>query len=225
MTEPITQQQIRETVVKEAIARATKECVFLFVYEYTDTIFERTIWATLTEGETVPDNARLLCRVNHDGYVVWQTDDLIQTPIARTPLPPLSQIQLPIEEVQFNNITITVASTDPAAAYALLCQTLAPFEYTTDTFQTHGAAGASEAESTEYLFPNPSTESNPTQPPSSLNQQTMLAFIVEFCSERLEWFCGENLYRDSAEILWLENARELLGYPPLDFAAINFAQA
>jgi hypothetical protein len=53
----------------------------------------------------------------------------------------------------------------------------------------------------------------------------MLAFIVEFCSERLEWFCGDGLYRDSSEITWLENARKLLGYPPLNLTSINFAQA
>jgi hypothetical protein len=31
---------------------------------------------------------------------------------------------LPIEAVTFNNVTITIASTDPATAYAVLCQTL-----------------------------------------------------------------------------------------------------
>jgi hypothetical protein len=151
----VTITQIRETVVNDAIERAKRECAFLFVYEYKG-LFKQTIWATLTEGEPIPDDARLLCRVNHDGYVVWQIDDLIQTPIARSPLPSLSKIQLPIEEVQFNNVTITIASTDPAAAYAALCQTLAPFEYTTDTFQTHGAAGESEAQSTAILFPRDS---------------------------------------------------------------------
>jgi hypothetical protein len=148
----VTRTQIRETVVNEAIERAKRNCVFLFVYEY-EGLFEQMIWTTLTEGEPVPDDARLLCRVNHDGYVVWQIDDLVQTPIARTPLPPLSEIELPIEEVQFNNVTITIPSTDPATAYAVLCQALAQFEYTTDTFQTHGAAGQSEAESTATLFP------------------------------------------------------------------------
>src|SRR6185369_10188236 len=111
MSKPITQPQIQETVIKEAIERAKRDCVFLFVYEYKG-LFEETIWATLTESEPVPDKARLLCRVNHDGYVLRQTDD--QTPITRTPLPPLSESQLPVEEVQFNNITITVTSTDPA---------------------------------------------------------------------------------------------------------------
>jgi hypothetical protein len=51
---------------------------------------------------------------------------------------------LPIEGVTFNNVTITIASIDPAPAYAVLCQALARFEYTTDTYHTHGAAGQSE---------------------------------------------------------------------------------
>jgi hypothetical protein len=234
MSQPITQQQIRETVVDEAITRATKECVFLFVYEYKDTIFERTIWATLTEGEQIPEDSRLLCTVNQDGQVDWKSDNLVQTPIARFPLPSLSDITLPIEEVQFNNVTITVPSTDPKAAYSQLCGVLSNFEYTTDTFQTHGAAGQSEEQSTTNLFPDPSTESalvhprstsQPQQPNSTDLQKQMLVFIVEFCSERLEWFCGEGLYRDSAEVLWLENARELLGYPPLDLTGISFTQA
>jgi len=166
---PVTKTQIRETVVNDAIERAKRECAFLFVYEYKG-LFEQMIWATLTEGEPIPDEARLLCRVNHDGYVVWQTDDLVQTPIARTALPPLSEIQLPIEEVQFNNVTITIASTDPAVAYALLCQALASIgcEYTTDTFQTHGAAGASEAQSTYELFP---PDSGPGTKEIALNTQ------------------------------------------------------
>ena len=234
MSQPITTTQIRETVVSEAITRATRACVFLFVYEYKDTISETTIWATLTEGEQVPEDSRLLCTVNQDGQVDWKIDNLIQTPIARTTLPSLSDIKLPIEEVQFNNVTITVPSTDPKAAYSLLCSVLANFEYTTDTFQTHGAAGQSEEQSTTNLFPDPATESvlahprptsQPQQPNSADLQRQMLVFIVDFCSERLEWFCGEDLYRDSAEILWLENAREQLGYSPLDLTNITFAQA
>ena len=54
-------------------------------------------------------------------------------------------------------------------------------------------------------------------------EKELLIFIVEFCSERLEWFCG-HCYRDSAEIVWLENARSQLGYPPLDFTGITFVQ-
>ena len=53
-------------------------------------------------------------------------------------------------------------------------------------------------------------------------EKELLIFIVEFCSERLEWFCSD-CCRDSAEVVWLENARSLLGYPPLDFTGINFA--
>jgi hypothetical protein len=88
---------------------------------------------------------------------------------------------LPIEEVTFNNVTITIASTDPAPAYAVLCQALARVE------------------------------------------KDPLIFIVDFCSERLEWICRD-CYRDSAEVVWLENARALLGYPPLDFTGVHFAQ-
>ena len=157
----VTTTQIRETVVTEAIERAKRECAFLFVYVYKG-LFEQMIWATLIEGEQPPDEARLLCTVKQDGHVDWKIDDLVQTPIARTPLPRLSEIQLPIEEVQFNNVTITIASTDLAAAYAVLCQALARFEYTTDTFQTNGADGESEAQSTTMLFPQDSGD-NQTQ--------------------------------------------------------------
>jgi hypothetical protein len=148
----VTTTQIRETVVKEAIERAKRECSFLFVYEYKGQLFDQMIWATLIEGEQPPENARLLCTVNQDGHVDWKIDDLVQTPIARAAMPRLSEIQLPIEEVQFNNVTITVASMDPPAAYALLCQALARFEYTTDTFQTNGADGESDEQSTTILF-------------------------------------------------------------------------
>jgi hypothetical protein len=154
----VTTTEIRQTVVNEARERAIRERAFLFVYEYTGQLFNQLIWATLIEGEQAPEDARLLCTVNQEGLVDWKIDDLIQTPIARTSLPRLSEITLPIEEVQFNNVTITIAATDPAAAYAALCQALAQFEYTTDTFQTNGAAGESEAESTTTLFPqNPET--------------------------------------------------------------------
>ena len=97
------------------------------------------ISATLIEGEQPPEDAPLLCTVSQEGHVDWKIDDLVQTPIARATLPRLSEITLPIEEVQFNNVTITIASADPVAAYTALCQALARFEYTTDTFQTNGA--------------------------------------------------------------------------------------
>ncbi len=158
----VTTTQIRETVVNEAIERAKRERAFLFVYEYKD-LFDEMIWATLIEGEQPPDEARLLCTINQDDHVHWTIDDLVQTPIARTAMPRLSEIQLSIEEVQFNNVTITITSTDPAAAYAVLCQALAHFEYTTDTFQTNGANGESEAQSTTMLFPQDSGR-NQTQP-------------------------------------------------------------
>ena len=38
----------------------------------------------------------------------------------------------------------------------------------------------------------------------------------------MEWFCGD-CYRDSPEVVWLENARAQLRYPPLDFTEITFA--
>ncbi len=132
---------------------------------------------------------------------------------------------LPTEEVTFNNVSITIAAINPAAAYALLCEALARFEYTTDTFYTHGEADESEERCTSLLFPSPS------EPAANYEQlheaagtpieKELLIFIVEFCSERLEWFCSE-CYRDSAELVWLETARSHLGYPALDFAGISF---
>jgi hypothetical protein len=131
---------------------------------------------------------------------------------------------LPIEGVTFNNVTITIASIDPAPAYAVLCQALARFEYTTDTYHTHGAAGQSEEQSTTILFPSdPNTHQDGKQALRIPVEKDLLIFIVEFCSERLEWFCRD-CYPDSAELVWLENARALLGYPPLDFTVINFVQ-
>jgi len=166
----VTTTQIRQTVVNEAIERAKHDRAFLFVYEYKGQLFDQMIWATLIEGEPIPDEARLLCTINQDGHVDWKIDDLVQTPIARVPLPRLSEIQLPIEEVQFNNVTITIPSTDPVAAYAVLCQTLAlaRFEYTTDTFQINGAEGESEPESTTMLFPHESGQNPPqTETPTT----------------------------------------------------------
>lgn len=43
----ITTSQLRETVVNEAIARAINTSSFLFVYEYTHTLFQQMIWASL----------------------------------------------------------------------------------------------------------------------------------------------------------------------------------
>ena len=152
----VTTTEIRQTVVNEAIERAASERSFLFVYEYKGKLFDQMIWATLIEGEQPSEDARLLCTVDQEGHVYWKIDDLVQTPIARATLPRLSEITLPIEEVQFNNVTITIASADPVAAYTALCQALARFEYTTDTFQTNGAAGESEEQSTTILFPQDS---------------------------------------------------------------------
>ena len=165
----VTTTQIRETVVNEAIKRAKRKCSFLFVYECKGQLFNQMIWATLIQGEQPPEDARLLCTVNQDGHVDWKVDDLVQTPIARTAMPRLSEIQLPIEEVQFNNVTITIASTNPAAAYALLCQALARFEYTTDTFQTNGAAGESEEQSTMILFPQDCRREHPQAEATNTN--------------------------------------------------------
>ncbi len=218
MSQPVTTTQIRQNVVNEAIARATRECVFLFVYEYQGTISDNTTWATLLEGEQPPKDSLLLCTVNQDGVVDWKIDepDLIQAAIANAP----------IEEVTFNNVSITIGATHPAAAYTLLCEAPTRFEYTTDTFQTHGAAGESEEQSTTVLFPSQSAPNHAQSPNAALEiltERELLLFIVEFCSERLEWFCG-GCYRDSAEVVWLENARSQLGYPPLDFTGITFTQ-
>jgi hypothetical protein len=147
MSQPVATTQIRQKVVSEAVLRATRECLFLLFYEYKGTISDNTVWATLIEGEQPPENSFLLCTVNQDGVADWKIDDpdLIQPSI------PKKDITHHIEEVTFNNVSITIASTDPAAAYTLLCETLARFEYTTDTFQTHGAAGHSEEQSTRYF--------------------------------------------------------------------------
>jgi len=220
MSQPITTTQIRNNVVNEAITRATRECEFLFVYEYKGTISDNTTWATLLEGEQVPKDSLLLCTVNPDGVVDWKIDD---ADLIHSSNPKVEQT-LPIEEVTFNNVSITIAASDPAAAYTLLCEALARFEFTTDTFLTYGAADESEEQATTILFASPS---EPTQQHDQLTNEApekqLLSFMVEFCSERLEWFCGE-CYRDSAEVVWLENARSLLGYPPLDFTGITFAQ-
>lgn len=220
MSQPLTTTQIRQNVANEAITRATRECEFLFVYEYKGTLSDNTTWATLLENEQPPKDSLLLCTVNPDGVVEWKIDDpdLIQSSN------PKVEQTLPIEEVTFNNVSITIAASDPAAAYTLLSEALAHFEFTTDTFHTYGAADESEEQDTEVLF---ASNSEPAQHcdqlPNDAPEKQLLIFMVEFCSERLEWFCGE-CYRDSAEVVWLENARSLLGYPPLDFTGITFAQ-
>lgn len=219
MSQPVTTTQIRQNVVNEAITRATRECLFLFVYEYKGTLSDNTAWVTLLEHEEPPRESMLLCTVDHNGLVEWKIDDpaLIQSPISQP---------APIEAVTFNNVSITIANLDPRAAYTLLCEALARFEYTTDTFHTHGAAHQSEEQSTTVLFPPQSEPArNHLQPRAAGTpiEKELLIFIVEFCSERLEWFCS-GCYRDSAELVWLENARSYLGYPPLDFAGISFLQ-
>lgn len=148
MTQTITRTQIRKNVVSEAITRAARECLFLFVYEYRGTISDNTVWATLLEEEPPPKDSLLLCTINPNGVVEWKIDD-----------PDLIQ------------------STNPKVD-----QTLREMPM----------------------------------------EKQLLIFIVEFCSERLEWFCG-GCFRDSAEVVWLENARSHLGYPPLDFTRISFA--
>lgn len=162
MSQPITRTQIRQNVVNEAIDRATRECLFLFVYEYKGTISDNTAWATLIEHEQPPKDSLLLCTVNQDGVVDWKIDDpdLIKSPIAEPDL------TLAIEHVTFDNVSITIASTDPVAAYAVLCETLARFDYTTDTFHTDGPAGTSEEQDTAILFPSDS-QPTPTKPSSS----------------------------------------------------------
>ena len=220
MSQPITTTQIRQNVVNEAIDRATRDCLFLFVYEYEGTLSGNTAWAMVLEHEQPPKESMLLCTVDHNGVVEWKIDDpaLIQSPIPQ-PAPP-------IEAVTFNNVSITIANLDPAAAYTLLCEALARFEYTTDTFHTHGAAHQSEEQSTTVLFPSQSEPApNHEQLPEAARtpiEKELIIFIVEFCSERLEWF-SSGCYPDSAEVVWLENARSYLGYPPLDFAGISYS--
>lgn len=222
MSQTITTTQIRLHVVNEAITRATRECLFLFLYEYKGTISDYTAWATLLEHEQPPQESILLCTIDQNGVVEWKINDpdLIQSPISQP-----TDINLPIDVVTFNNVSITVANLGPAAAYRLLCAALARFEYTTDTFQTQGAAGQSAEQSTTILFASHSHPA-PTQlpqPAETAIEKELLVYMVEFCSERLEWFCS-GCHHDSAEVVWLENARSHLGYPPLDFAGISFAQ-
>lgn len=221
MSQPITTTQIRLNVVNEAITRATKECLFLSVYEYKGTISDNTAWATLLEGEQPPTDSLLLCTVNPNGNVDWKIAD----PDLTQSTNPTPDQTLPTEEVTFNNVSITIAAIDPAAAYALLCEALARFEYTTDTFYTQGDADESEERCTSLLFPSPSEPAanyeHLPEPAGTPIEKELLIFIVEFCSERLEWFCS-GCYRDSAELVWLETARSHLGYAALDFAGISF---
>lgn len=109
----VSTNQLRQAVVNEATVRAKRESKFLFVYEYKDTLFESLIWSILAEGEAPPpQDSSLLCTVDSKGNVDWKVGDLVQTPIASA-LPCLSDIKLPIEEVQFNNVTITVPLPTP----------------------------------------------------------------------------------------------------------------
>lgn len=223
MSQTVTTTDIRLRVVKEAIHRATRECLFLFVYEYKGTISDNTVWATLPEGEQPPKDSLLLCTVNPDGIIDWKINDpdLIQSHDAK------ADQTHPIEGVTFNNVSITIAANDPAAAYSLLCEALAKFDYATDTFCTYRADEESDEQCTSVLFPShsqpaPNRIHSPRAAATPVEKE-LLIFIVEFCSERLEWFCSD-CYRDSAEIAWLENARSHLGYPPLDFARIRFLQ-
>ena len=221
MSQPITTTHIRLNIVNEAISRATRECLFLFVYEYKGTISDYTAWATLLEHEQPPQESILLCTIDQNGVVEWKINDpdLIQSPLSES-----ADIKLPIDVVTFKNVSITVANLGPAAAYRLLCEALARFEYTTDTFQTHGP-GQSAEQSTTILFASHSDPA-PTQlpqPAETAIEKELLIFMVEFCSERLEWFCS-GCHRDSAELVWLETARSHLGYPALDFTGISFLQ-
>jgi hypothetical protein len=75
MSEPITTTEIRLNVVNEAITRATRECLFLFVYEYKGTISGYTAWATLLEREQPPTDSLLLCTVNPNSVVDWKIAD------------------------------------------------------------------------------------------------------------------------------------------------------
>ena len=47
----VTTTQLCDTVVAEAVKRALHNCLFLFVCEYKDTMFDRIIRAVVTEGE------------------------------------------------------------------------------------------------------------------------------------------------------------------------------
>lgn len=58
-------------------------------------------------------------------------------------------------EVEFNNVTVTVTADTPKAAYTKLCSMLSKdgVEFTTDTFDTHGADGnLDSSRSTRELF-------------------------------------------------------------------------
>jgi len=225
MSQPITTTQIRQNVVNEAITRATKECLFLSVYEYTCSISDNTAWATLLEHEPPPTDSLLLCTVNPNGVVEWKHADPDLTRSTNSTPDSTPDHTLTTAQVTFNNVSITIAATDPAAAYALLCKALAGFAYTTHTFYTHADADESEERCTSLLFPSPSepaaTYAQLPEPAGTPIEGELLSFIVDFCSERLEWFCS-GCYRDSPELVWLETARSLLGYPALDFAGISF---
>lgn len=91
--------QIRQNVVREAIDRATRDCLFLFVYEYKGSLSDNTAWAALLEHEQPPKDSLLLCTVNQNGVVDWKIDDHDLTQI---PTPPIT---LPIDQVTFDNVS------------------------------------------------------------------------------------------------------------------------
>ena len=107
MRQPITKTQIRQNVVREAIDRATRDCLFLFVYEYKGSLSDNTAWAALLEHEQPPKDSLLLCTVNQNGVVDWKIDDHDLTQI---PTPPFT---LPIDQVTFDNVSITIPISDP----------------------------------------------------------------------------------------------------------------
>ena len=100
----LTTTHLRQAVIAEAVERSLRECIALLVYEHKD-LFDHTVWAVLTEREQRPEDSRLLCSINHEGRVEWNTDELGHNPIP-TGLP--LAITLPITAVQFNNVTITI---------------------------------------------------------------------------------------------------------------------
>lgn len=61
-------------------------------------------------------------------------------------------------DVTFQNVTITVTADTPQDAYTALCEALAPFEYSTDTYTRHEEDGVepTEERDTTELFPSQS---------------------------------------------------------------------
>ena len=54
MRQPITKTQIRQNVVREAIDRATRDCLFLFVYEYKGSLSLTTLLGPLYSNTSSP---------------------------------------------------------------------------------------------------------------------------------------------------------------------------